>query len=139
MKASVYKGLTVVISPLQALIEDHITNFNANVANYKAVAISGFMNPSQRAEAVEQVRNGEADILYIAPESLRSNMIFNILKNRFIERFIIDEAHCLSTWGNDFRQDYYYICDYIKELCEKRVFKSIYLSLVLQLQQNLVL
>jgi len=80
IKAKTTKALTVVISPLQALIEDHITSFNAKVANYKAVAISGYMSPLERSEAIEQVVNGEADILYLAPESLRSNMIFNILR-----------------------------------------------------------
>lgn len=121
---AIYQALTVVISPLQALIEDHITSFNANVANFKAVAISGFLSPLERSEAIESVINGEADILYIAPESLRSESIFKILKNRLIERFVIDEVHCLSTWGNDFRQDYFYICEYIKELTSAKPFQE---------------
>jgi ATP-dependent DNA helicase RecQ len=124
IKSKAYKSLTVVISPLQALIEDHIKSFNSKVANYKAVAISGFQSPLERQEAIEQTINGEADILYIAPESLRSNSIFNILKNRLIERFVIDEAHCLSTWGNDFRQDYFYICEYVKDLLKEKNFQN---------------
>ena len=124
IQASKYKSLTVVISPLQALIEDHIKSFESKVANYRAVAISGFMTPQERAESIEQVINGVADILYIAPESLRSNTIFSILKNRYIERFVVDEAHCLSTWGNDFRQDYYYICNFVQDLIDKKPFQE---------------
>lgn len=98
IKAQALKTLTVVISPLQALIKDHIDSFHETVANYKAVALSGYMSPSQRVDSMEKVINGDADILYLAPESLRSNAVFNLLKNRVIERFVIDEAHCLSTF-----------------------------------------
>jgi ATP-dependent DNA helicase RecQ len=124
IKAKAYKSLTVVISPLQALIKDHIESFQRQVANFKAVAISGFLTPLERADAIDKVINGDADILYLAPESLRSEAIFKMLKNRAIERFVIDEAHCLSTWGNDFRHDYFYIGEFIRDLLEAKSYQS---------------
>ncbi|MGE4511796.1 MAG: RecQ family ATP-dependent DNA helicase [Sulfurimonadaceae bacterium] len=124
IKAKSLKTLTVVISPLQALIKDHMESFHETVANYKAVALSGYLSPSERAEAMEKVVNGDADILYLAPESLRSNAVFTILKNRVIERFVIDEAHCLSTWGNDFRHDYFYIATFINDLLAHKPFQK---------------
>jgi ATP-dependent DNA helicase RecQ len=124
IKAKAYKSLTVVISPLQALIKDHIESFEKQVANFTAVAISGFLTPLERSNAIDKVINGDADILYLAPESLRSNAIFSMLKNRVIERFVIDEAHCLSTWGNDFRHDYFYIGEFISDLLEEKTFQS---------------
>lgn len=124
IKAKSLKTLTVVISPLQALIKDHMDSFHETVANYKAVALSGYMSPSERADSMEKVVNGDADILYIAPESLRSNSVFNLLKNRVIERFVIDEAHCLSTWGNDFRHDYFYIGAFINDLLKEKPFQE---------------
>ncbi|QSZ42832.1 RecQ family ATP-dependent DNA helicase [Sulfurimonas aquatica] len=124
IKAKSLKTLTVVISPLQALIKDHMESFHETVANYKAVALSGYMSPSERADTMEKVVNGDADILYLAPESLRSNAVFNLLKNRVIERFVIDEAHCLSTWGNDFRHDYFYIGAFINDLLDQKPFQD---------------
>lgn len=124
IKAKSYKSLTVVISPLQALMRNHIESFNKQVANFTAVALSGYLSAIERSDALDKVINGEADILYIAPESLRSNAIFSILKNRLIERFVIDEAHCLSTWGHDFRHDYFYIGEFIKDLLKEKSYQD---------------
>ncbi len=114
------KALTVVISPLQALMRDHIDSFNRQVANFTAVAVSGYQNALERSDAIDKIVSGDADILYLAPESLRSETIFRALKNRLIDRFVIDEAHCLSTWGHDFRHDYFFIAEFIADLLKEQ-------------------
>lgn len=115
MKAKKTRAMTVVISPLQALMKDHIFNFNKKLSGIaSSEALSGYLTMPQRRDIIQRIINGGVDILYLAPESLRSRNIENILRYRFIERIVIDEAHCLSTWGNDFRHDYFYIAQFIK-------------------------
>ncbi len=113
------KGLTVVISPLQSLMKDQVDNLEKNGIT-ESVTINGLLDPIERGKSFERVENGSASILYISPESLRSKTIERLLLGRNIVRFVVDEAHCFSAWGQDFRVDYLYIGDFIKQLQEKK-------------------
>ncbi len=124
IKAQAYKALTVVISPLQALMKNHVGSFREKNQNYKIAAISGYLSPIERINTITEVENGIIDVIYLAPEALRSNSIFNALKKRIVDRFVIDEAHCFSSWGHDFRHDYKYIAKFIRDLQEKSPFQN---------------
>lgn len=112
-------GLTVVISPLQALMKDQVDNL-AERGITDAVTINGMLDPLSRSEAIQRVLNGDASLLYIAPEMLRSKTIEKILLARHVIRFVIDEAHCFSSWGQDFRVDYLYIGKFIRQYQDKK-------------------
>ena len=112
-------GLTVVISPLQSLMKDQVDNLAARGIS-EVVTINGLLDPIERATAIQQVADGAANILYIAPEMLRNKTIERLLIGRNVVRFVIDEAHCFSAWGHDFRVDYLYIGDFIRQLQEKK-------------------
>ncbi len=119
MAGSNAHGLTVVISPLQSLMKDQVDNLcNINITD--AVTINGLLNPLERADAIHRVMDGSANILYISPETLRSKTLERLLIGRNVIRFVIDEAHCFSAWGQDFRVDYLYIADFIKRLQEEK-------------------
>jgi ATP-dependent DNA helicase RecQ len=113
------KGLTVVISPLQSLMKDQVDNLEKSGIT-EAVTINGLLDPIERQKSFERVEAGKASLLYISPESLRSKSIERLLLGRNVVRFVIDEAHCFSSWGQDFRVDYLYIGDFIKSLQEKK-------------------
>ncbi len=112
-------GLTVVISPLQSLMKDQVDNL-AERGIADAVTINGLLDPISRSLAIQRVMDGDASLLYIAPEMLRSRTIEKILLARHVVRFVIDEAHCFSSWGQDFRVDYLYIGKFISEYQKKK-------------------
>lgn len=118
------RELTIVISPLQSLMKDQVDNLENRFGITKAITINGLLSPTERSEAFARVEEGEAHLLYISPESLRSPSIERLLMKRAISRFVIDEAHCFSSWGHDFRVDYLYIGDFIKNLVEKKGLKK---------------
>ena len=116
-------GLTIVISPLQSLMKDQVDNLS-DKGIVDAVTVNGLLSPIERSEALERVSNGLATLLYISPEQLRSRTIEKLLLSRNVVRFVIDEAHCFSAWGQDFRVDYLYIGDFIRELQKKKGMKN---------------
>jgi ATP-dependent DNA helicase RecQ len=107
-------ALSVVISPLVALMADQVQGMErAGISS--AVTINGMMSMPERQDALEKIRMGDASILIISPEQLRSTSIRSILQQREIGLWVLDEAHCVSKWGHDFRPDYRYVSRFIKE------------------------
>ena len=107
-------ALTVVISPLVALMADQVLGLQRKGV-FSAVTINGLLSIPERGDALDKVRLGDASMLIISPEQLRSVSVRRVLEQREIGYWVLDEAHCLSKWGHDFRPDYRYIGRYIRE------------------------
>ncbi len=100
----VMDGMSVVISPLLALMHDQITALSA--FGIKAAMISSMQSPQEIQETMQVCRKGELKLLYVAPERLKGESFLNFLQTLCLNFFVIDEAHCVSEWGHEFREDY---------------------------------
>jgi len=112
--------LTVVISPLQALMKDQVDNLNAATGTECAAALYGLLTPPERGAIHERVRLGDVALLYVAPEQLRNASFRRTIEQREVATWVFDEAHCLSKWGHDFRPDYLYAARFIKSLAARQ-------------------
>ncbi|MBW7864527.1 MAG: RecQ family ATP-dependent DNA helicase [Candidatus Hydrogenedentes bacterium] len=107
-------ALTVVISPLVALMEDQIRGMQTKGVSACA-ALNGLLSMPERADALNRVRLGDVAILLVSPEQLRNSGFRKAVQQREIGGWVLDEAHCLSKWGHDFRTDYRYVGRFIRE------------------------
>ncbi len=102
--AIVLEGVTVVVSPLIALMNDQVVGLRQIGVN--AYAIHSNLSDDQYREVINQVESGDLKLLYVSPERMRNQSFLRLLKNLKLSLIAIDEAHCVSVWGNDFRPDY---------------------------------
>ena len=108
-------ALTVVISPLVALMSDQVDGLMKKGIG-SAVTVNGLLNMLERRKALERVRTGDASMLITSPEQMRSPAVLRAIEQRQIGGWVLDEAHCLSRWGHDFRPDYLYVRNIIEML-----------------------
>ncbi|MDZ5016571.1 RecQ family ATP-dependent DNA helicase, partial [Clostridium perfringens] len=112
--ALILNGITLVISPLISLMKDQVDSIND--IGIKAEYINSTQSLDEINEILKRCYDGEVKLLYIAPERLESEYFNKMLRKLWISQVAVDEAHCVSMWGHDFRKSYRFISPFINSL-----------------------
>ena len=113
------RGLTLVISPLISLMKDQVESLNQ--AGIHAAYLNSSLTPGQYRKALSLAREGRYPIIYVAPERLLTGEFLDFALHTPIAMVAVDEAHCVSQWGQDFRPSYLKIVEFINKLPKRPV------------------
>lgn len=114
--AEKWKAITIIITPLIALMRDQVTKLVEENSVEYATFINSELTYNEKERRISKIKDGEISIVYLSPEFLLSNAIDSIIGERKIGLIVIDEAHLVTTWGRDFRADYWFLGDYIEKI-----------------------
>ena len=129
-------GITIVISPLISLMKDQVDALKS--MGVKAALINSSLNTSQFNAVIDGINNDEYKIIYIAPERLDSYEFVNIIRNKKLSQIAIDEAHCVSQWGHDFRSSYRNIGTFINSLEKRPIVTAFTATASLEVREDII-
>lgn len=119
LPALAFDGLTIVVSPLIALMKDQIDALVAR--GIPAKRLDSTLTADEYRDVMDDVRNGRLKLLYVAPERFNNERFREQMKTIRVSLFAVDEAHCISEWGHNFRPDYLKLASFAKQFCAERI------------------
>ena len=113
--AEKYQAVTIVVTPLIALMQDQVNQLETQRGVTCATFLNSTISHEEKEKRLAEIREGSKSILYLAPEMLVSTPLQTLLGERRVGLFVVDEAHTVTTWGRDFRADYWFLGDYLEK------------------------
>lgn len=134
--ALMLSGITIVVSPLLSLMQDQVNALNQ--VGIRAAYINSSLTTSQLDKALCNLRNGLYKIIYVAPERLSNSKFLNAINDLDISMITIDEAHCISQWGQDFRPDYLKIVDFVGALKKRPILSAFTATATINVREDII-